>query len=131
MLAFQLLEDDRAKLGILRVRQVRLDRRMPGQEPMGSARMLAPFVVQAAQNRVLVGALREARQQFADVDAGDVGTDGTKVAANLTRGVRLEVEGFEMARSAVGPEEDDAEIAIRMLAGEELRERGRASAECA
>src|SRR5688500_191049 len=49
---------------------------------------------------------------FADVDAGNVGADRPKVAADFLRSAGLEIEGVEMARPAVGPEEDHREIAI-------------------
>src|ERR1051325_4351308 len=95
---------------------------MPGQEAMRAAGVFAAFVVEAAEDRVLVGHLRQARQVLADVDAGDVGADRPKLAADLVGGAGLEIEGLQMARPAVGPEEDDREIARGPLIRQNLRE---------
>jgi len=54
----------------------------------------------------VIGAGSQARQVFANVDAGELRGDGAEFAADLRRGVRLHVEGIEMT-GAAGEEDDD------------------------
>jgi hypothetical protein len=86
--------------------------------------MLGAFVVQAAKDRVLVGHARQPREVLANIDAGDIGANRPKLAADFRGRARLEIEGFQVAGAAVGPEEDDREIAINaaLLRLQHLRE---------
>src|SRR6516225_6881601 len=43
---------------------------------------------------------------LADANAGNPRGDGAKFAANLGRGIRLWIEGIDMARPALHPQED-------------------------
>src|SRR3989475_12689827 len=95
---------------------------MAREEAVSAAGMFGALVVQAAQDRELVGQAGQARQQLADIDAGDIRTDWPERPAHFGRSVGLEVERFEMARAAVGPEQDDGEIAICLRGGENLRQ---------
>jgi lipase chaperone LimK len=62
----------------------------------------------AADERVLVGLLREHRQQFADLDAADIGRDGLFERAGVVgAGVGFRVEGVDVARAAPEPDLDD------------------------
>src|SRR5262249_42489944 len=47
-----------------------------------------------------------ARQQLADVAAGEGGANGPEFAADLDRGGRLQVEGLDLARRAVQVQQD-------------------------
>ena len=51
---------------------------------------------------------------LADLDAGDVGGDRLELAAELGRGVGLQVEGVDGAQPAVQEEEDERDIARRL-----------------
>src|ERR1700722_6869490 len=95
---------------------------MARQEAMRAAGVFAAFVVQAAQDRIFVGHAGQTREVFTDVEAGDVGANRLERAANLRGSARLQVERFQMARSAVGPEEDDrkARIAAALVGRQEL-----------
>ena len=75
-----------------------------------AAAVVGEVVGDRADERVLVGQLREQRQVFADVDAGDVRVDRPEHAAVLLRGVRLHVERFHVRRPARQPDEDHRRI---------------------
>ena len=79
---------------------------------MRAAGVLVPLVMQAANQRELVGHLRQPRQQLADLHPRHIGPDRLERPAILHRRRRLEVEEIEVARPAVGPEEDDGEVLI-------------------
>ena len=49
---------------------------------------------------------RQQRQVLAEADAGQRGRDGAELAADLGRGVRLGVEGVDVARAALHPHQD-------------------------
>ena len=51
-------------------------------------------------DRVLVGQLGQARELLADLNAGHVGLDGPKLAADFLGRIRLEVEEIQMRRTA-------------------------------
>ena len=68
--------------------------------------MVPHRVMQAANERGAIEDPREARQMFADADAGNGRADGAVLAANLGRRVRLGVERVEVARAAVEEDED-------------------------
>src|SRR5207249_731074 len=68
--------------------------------------------------------------------AGDAGADGLERAADLGRGVGLEVEQVQVARPAVGPEQNDGEVLAEraplpgvLLGGEQARQAGRDAAD--
>ena len=85
---------------------------------------------------ILVRELREPRKVLADLDAGDVGGDGFEFAADLRRGVHLQVEHVLMARSARQEDHDDRLVLVagrtdagRRLGLEHLRQRQTAEPE--
>ena len=60
-----------------------------------------------ADDRELVGQLREFREEFAESDAGDLRRDRAERPAVFERSVRLRIERVELARPAPQPQEDD------------------------
>src|SRR6186713_351256 len=54
----------------------------------------------------LIGALRELRKMLADLDAGNLRGDRTKLAANLGRGIRFHVPRILMGRTSPHEEQD-------------------------
>ena len=65
---------------------------------------------------MLVGQPRQARQVLANVDARNIRANRPELAADFLGGAGLEIERVQMAWPAVGPEEDDGEIAIDVAA---------------
>ncbi len=63
-------------------------------------------MVVAAEDAELVHLAGQVREQLADADAGDVGLDGAVRPADFDWGVRLRIEGFELAGAAVEEDED-------------------------
>src|SRR5207237_590269 len=74
---------------------------------------------EAADDCELVHLLRGARQQLADVDAGDRRRDGAERAAK--GGVRLGVPALELADAAVEPDEEDLFALLLHLLRDEWR----------
>ena len=62
--------------------------------------MRAIGISNGPNDRVLIGQLGQARELLADLDAGHVGLDGPKLAADLLGRLRLEVEEIQMRRTA-------------------------------
>src|SRR5262249_46507433 len=58
----------------------------------------------------LVGHLRQDGQTLGNVQARDTRADGPKRTADLGWCLRFQVESLQVARSAIGPEEDDGEV---------------------
>ena len=79
----------------------RLKRIAAGEEALVSAAVIGELVGDRADDRVLVGLLRELRQVLADVDARHVGLDRFEGTAELGRCVRLHVKGI-LVRRATG-----------------------------
>src|SRR4051812_19636914 len=63
--------------------------------------------LEPADDGQLVGDLRLARHQLAELDAADVCLDGPELAAYLRRGVRLHVVQVHVARPAGQVDHDD------------------------
>jgi hypothetical protein len=80
------------------------------QKTMRAARVFVALVLQAADNRVLVGDLGQARQERVDLDAANVRRRRPEGAAILGGSVRLEIEQVKVAGTAVGPEQDYRKI---------------------
>src|SRR5438876_8400755 len=57
-------------------------------------------MIHASNETILVGVPRKSWQMLADTHAGNVGGDGAKFASEFDRGVRLQVEGVDLARPA-------------------------------
>src|SRR5690606_20306761 len=70
--------------------------------------VLIRTAVERADDRELVHHSREARQVLADLDPLDVRANGTELAADLERRVRLQVEDVLMRRTAREKAHDDA-----------------------
>ena len=87
---------------------------MASEDVMGRHEMIVVAVGQRANHRVSVGAGGQARQVFADEQAGHFGSGGLELAANFRRGVGFEVEGIEVARGAGEEDDDDG---LRFAAG--------------
>ena len=74
-----------------------------------------------ANECALVHVPGDLRQQLADLNAGDVGRNDAVGSANIDRGGRLGVERFQMARSAVEPDQDAGQVPFRArTAGQRL-----------
>src|SRR5207249_11722733 len=76
-----------------------------------------------------MGQLGQPRQMLTDADAGNVGSDGLKEAANAIRRVRLEVKGFQLRRAAPHEELDAGAGFARLFGAREERRHGQ-PAEC-
>ena len=81
-------------------------------------------VRQRAHQRRVVHEARGQRQVLADVQARHAGGDGLELAADIRRGIRLQVEGFELAGRAVQIKQD-ARFGLAEAAGPARRRRGR------
>ena len=77
-------------------------------------------VVHAADQSVLVGVLRHAREVFRDLDAGDIGLDRLVGTADLDRRVGLHVPGVEL-RGAADQHQEDAVDVLRVFVDRALR----------
>jgi hypothetical protein len=86
-------------------------------------------VIDGAEQRVLVRVLRHAREDLADLDAGDVGRDRLVRTANLGRRVRLHVPRIELARAADQHQHDAVDVARRIDPPRRLQHRQIAKAE--
>src|SRR5205807_571757 len=94
---------------------VRLGRRVgrlqrvetPGQGEVAGGAVVEVVVADAAGDGVQVGQAGEARQVFADLEAGDRRGDGSEGAADLFRGVGLGVPGVELTLAAAGEDDED------------------------
>ena len=75
---------------------------------MGGRPVVAIAVGEAADHRALVHHLGVRGEELADVEAGEARTDWLEGAAELCRGVGLHVEGVELRRAAMHPDEDHA-----------------------
>ena len=62
--------------------------------------MAGMFVVHAANEAIFIRLGRQPGKVFADLDAGNTGGNGAKLAANVVGCLRFWVEGVELARSA-------------------------------
>ena len=60
----------------------------------------------AANQAILVRLTRQARQVFANLDAGNVGRGRPKLAAEVRRRVGLQIERLELARPAEQIDQD-------------------------
>ncbi len=67
-------------------------------------------VIHRAHERELIGVFRHARENFADLDAGDVGLDWPVRAANFGGRVRLHVPCVELRRPADQHQHDAVDI---------------------
>ena len=74
--------------------------------------MRAVGIGQRADERELVGHLREAGEQLANLHAGDVRGDGSELAANLAGRIRLEVEHVNVRRPARQINVDDGLVRL-------------------
>ena len=130
VLRLQAFGDDGAEFGVFAIREVGRDGRMPAQEAMRAAGVFAAFVVQAAQERELVGHRRQARQQLADIDAGDVRANRLETARESRRGrpgLRSNVSRWLGPPLAQNRITEKSRSAPRLL-GSEQSARGAASA---
>ena len=91
-------------------------REIAGQHVVVGGAVVGVVMAEGADEGDLVHLPGHARQMFADADAGDVGVDGVEIAAELDRGVRLEVPRVDGAEAAVQEEEDERDI-FRRLTG--------------
>jgi len=94
--------EDRADAGPAAGRFVFL--RAPGHALVGVVRAGGPY--DGADDGELVHHLGHAREQFANLGAGDVGGDGLELASNLARCIHLQVPHVLMRRAA-GKEQVD------------------------
>ena len=78
-----------------------------GQDPVGRRLVVVILVAGRAHQADLVHRPGHLRQQFADLQAGDVGGDGAVLAADLLRGVGLGVERVVVGKAAAEEDEDD------------------------
>jgi hypothetical protein len=69
-------------------------------------------VVDGPQQRELVGVLRHAREDFADLDTGHVGRDRFVRTADLGRRVRFGVPGIDLARRPHQEQHDDVDVVV-------------------
>jgi len=76
-------------------------------EPLASAAVIVEGMGDAANQGVLVGALGVHGEQFANVDTGYVGANGTEEAPIIRRGIRLHVIGLHVGRSPCEPDENN------------------------
>ena len=88
-------------------------------------RVLAPSADHRADDRILVGHLRQARHMFANFDAGHIGRDRLELAAHFRRSVGLEVEHVLVRRPAGEEHHNDRFMRLRFaprsrLGGENL-----------
>ena len=74
--------------------------------------MRAVGISQRTDEGELVGLLGEAREQLANLHAGDVGADGPELAANLAGCVGLEVEHVDVRRPAGQVDVDDGLVGL-------------------
>ena len=116
-LVLQLLGHHRTQLGVLGVGRIGGLGRVAAEEPTGTTGVLIAVVKQAADDGVFLTHLRQVRQQLADVHPRNVGLYRLEFPSVLRRGLRLHVEGLEMARTAVGPEENDREVLVECFTG--------------
>jgi hypothetical protein len=72
--------------------------------------MVARVVVDRANEDHLVGMFGVQRQRLGNVDAGNVGLDGSIRPAILGRRIRLGVVSFQLAGPAIEPEQDDRRV---------------------
>jgi hypothetical protein len=85
-----------------------------GVHDVGALAVIVLRGVQAAHEGHAVHLLGRVRQQLADVDAGHRGRD--RLEGTAGRGARLGVPGFELARPAVQPDDEDALLGFLQLA---------------
>ena len=83
-----------------------------GQHPLRAHAVAGVGVVRRADDGELVHDLGLLRQVLADLDAGHVGGDRLELAAELGRGVRLEIVHVDVAGPAGLPDQDDR-LAVR------------------
>src|SRR5262249_21737587 len=80
--------------------------RHPGQGVVAGGVVVGRPVGHGADQAELVGAPRQARQVFADLEARDGGRNRVELAADLVRGGGFHVEGFELALPALQEKQD-------------------------
>ena len=100
--AAHLFGHDRAVAGIFE----RWNGPAAGVDVFGSELVSAQRVRDAADNRELVGALGQVGQVLTDLDARHIRLDRAELAADLRRGVGLEIERVHVRRTARQVDED-------------------------
>ena len=83
---------------------------MPGEHVMISAAVVGISMGEGANLGELLHDAGDAREVFADSNAGEVGGDGAEVAADVGGSVGLEVEGVDGAQAALEEDVDEGEV---------------------
>ena len=78
------------------------------QSRMRTGRMIVVFLPDRTNDGQLVGVLCEQRKVLGNVQAGDAGCDGKKLAATFNRALRLQIPRVLMSWSSPHKEQDDA-----------------------
>ena len=77
-----------------------------GERVIDHRRVVAVGMAHAPHQGIAVGQSGQQRQMLANVDAGNAGRNRLERAANLRRGVRLEIEHIQVRRPAEQIDED-------------------------
>lgn len=75
--------------------------------PVHACVVATVLVMDGADDGDVMHAFRHARQQFGDVHAGNVGTDGGEDASGFARGVRFWIPEVDVTGGASVEDEDD------------------------
>ena len=84
-----------------------------GEKPVGGGKVIASVMRQASNDGHLVHHLGVIGQLFADANTGHIRGNGLVRPPHLTRCVGLHVEGVELGRTTVLPDEDDGTTSAR------------------
>jgi hypothetical protein len=79
--------------------------------------MIGIVVAERADEREFIHLPGAARHVLANLNAGNIGIDGTKFAAEFSGGVGLHVPAIDRAKAAVKEEEDEGHIPRRRALG--------------
>src|SRR5262249_4258300 len=88
--------------------------RMAGKDMVGGDQMIVLTMRKRTNERILIGARRQAGQMFTDNQARNLRGNWLEFSAQLGRRVRLHIESIEMAGGASQKNDDDRLGAMRI-----------------